>query len=481
MADEGGISAERVARANGAALGSGTRQADGQRREQTPPELAAQIGRLVRAGKFAEADKLISTGLANDPSDGNLWIARGAGLAAMRRYTEAVWCYRRALSLDPQASAAWTNLGNTLTALKQPKTAVACHEQAIAHTGGNALLYRNLGSSLVAADRYGDAIVAYSRALERQPDYHMARWDRALAYLYLGNYQKGWPDYEARLVTGQLPERSLPGQKWDGKPYAGKRLLVLSEQGFGDALWVARYFSRVKALGGELILECRPELKPLFETTGIADRIILRGETLPSADLHVHQCSLPGLFTPDVGSIPAPPFVVVPDDRIAKLRPVFKGAANRLKVGIVWSGSTTFKRNADRAQPLSRFVQALAMPGVQLYSLQKGPPTKELTAAPNGAVIDLAPHLQDFADTAAAVAQLDLVIMTDSAVAHLAGAMGKRVWLLLGHLPHWLWLLNRADNPWYPSIRLFRPRGEGDWAHVFDMAAAELMRLAAKV
>jgi hypothetical protein len=139
----------------------------------------------------------------------------------------------------------------------------------------------------------------------------------------------------------------------------------------------------------------------------------------------------------------------------------------------------TFKKNQERAQPIMRFFQAFALPGVQLYSLQKGPRTGELTSLPRGGpIIDLAPDLEDFADTAAAIAQLDLVIMTDSAVAHLTGAMGKPVWVLLGYVSHWLWLQDRMDNPWYPSMRLFRPRAEGDWDYVFDSASVELMTLA---
>ena len=149
-----------------------------------------------------------------------------------------------------------------------------------------------------------------------------------------------------------------------------------------------------------------------------------------------------------------------------------------MKVGIVWSGSVTFGNNRDRAHVLMRFLQSFAIPGVQLYSLQKGPPERELAALPKGSPItDLSPHIADFADTAAAVAQLDLVIMTDSAVAHLAGAMGKPVWLLLGQAAHWLWLLERTDTPWYPTLRLFRSRGS-DWDTAFDAASAELMELA---
>jgi ADP-heptose:LPS heptosyltransferase len=166
----------------------------------------------------------------------------------------------------------------------------------------------------------------------------------------------------------------------------------------------------------------------------------------------------------------------VPPARAEKFRFIADGAKDRLRVGIVWSGSVTFRRNHERAQRLVRFLQAFVMPGVQLYSLQKGPQRREISElAFSGTIIDLAPKLNDFADTAAALDNLDLVIMTDSAVAHLAGAMGKPVWVLLGDNAHWLWLLDRADTPWYSSLRLFRPRG--NWDSVFDDAAAELMEL----
>ncbi|MDE1144998.1 MAG: hypothetical protein PW843_00035 [Azospirillaceae bacterium] len=283
-------------------------------------------------------------------------------------------------------------------------------------------------------------------------------------------------DYEVRLISGQVPVREgLKSTKWDGRPYGGKKLLLLAEQGFGDTLWVARYLSRVKALGGELIVECQKEIIPLLAEMGIADQLVPWGAPLPEADYHAHLCSLPGLFTADFARIPTQPYLKAPADRRAKFAQLVGPRDGRLRVGVVWSGSTTFKRNEERAQPLLRFFQAFALPGVQLYSLQKGPPEKSLHDLPKGGpIIDLAPHLGDFADTAAAIEQMDLIIMTDSSVAHLSGAMGKEVWVLLGHVAHWLWLLDRTDCPWYPSMRLFRPRAEGDWDNVFDSASLEL-------
>jgi Tfp pilus assembly protein PilF len=437
----------------------------------------AQAAKLHDAGKYAEAEALLRDAIGRDPANVTLRNARGVMFAAMKRHLDAVWCYRDALACDPTSIGTWTNLGNALTRLNNLKAAIACHRRAIELSRGNdPLLHHNLGVSLAEALQHGEAVLAFSRALELRPDYRMARWDRALAYLQLGNYRQGWIDYEIRTETGQLPARALPGVAWDGQPFAGKRLVLVSEQGFGDMLWVARYFPRVKALGGELVIEARPELVSLIESMGVADRVVARGAPLPEAELHCYICSLPGLFTPDVAAIPNSPYLTPSPGRAEKFAGLLAQAGRRRKVGIVWSGSVTFGKNQQRAQRLMQFFQAFALPGVQLYSLQKGPPARELSSLPRGGpIIDLDPHLRDFADTAAIVAGLDLVIMTDSAVAHLAGALGKPVWVLLGHNAHWLWLRERTDSPWYPSLRLFRPRAPGDWDHVFDAASAELM------
>ncbi len=471
MSRVGGVAAD--AASDGAAPGAGPDKAASQ-------AAFAQAAKLHEAGRYAEAEALLRDAVARDPNNVALRNGRGVMFAAMKRHLDAVWCYRDALACDPASIGVWTNLGNALTQLNHLKSAIACHRRAIALSRGkDPLLHHNLGVSLSEARQHGEAVVAFSRAIELKPDYNMARWDRALAYLYLGNYRQGWADYEVRKVTGQLPERTLPGREWDGQPFPGRRLVLVSEQGFGDMLWVARYFSRVKALGGELVIECRPELRALIASQGVADCVVARGQPLPEADLHCYICSLPGLFTPDLAAIPTLPYLAPPPERTAKFSRLLAPAAGLTKVGIVWSGSVTFGKNHRRAQRLMQFFQGFALPGVQLYSLQKGPPARELTTLPRGGpIIDLAPQLDDFADTAAAIAQLDLVIMTDSAVAHLAGAMGKPVWVLLGHNAHWLWLVDRPDSPWYPTLRLYRPRAEGDWDHVFDAASADLMSLA---
>ncbi|HXN42770.1 MAG TPA: tetratricopeptide repeat protein [Xanthobacteraceae bacterium] len=431
---------------------------------------------LYRRGQLAEADAILVRLAKTAAGDANVWNARGVNLRAMKRLREAVWCYREALARDADKPGVWSNLGNALKDLKQVETAVACHRRAIALKPDDAGSHHNLGLALTAAGRHTDALAALDRALALTPDDARLRWDRARTRLYLGELARGWSDYEARLATGQLPERAAPGRRWHGERYDGKRLLIISEQGFGDAIWIARYLERVKALGGELVMECRPELIPLVAAMGVADRLVPKSDPLPDADLHLYQCSLPGFYTPDLASVSGEPYLKAEPKRAEKFADAIARGAGKLRVGVVWCGSMTFGANHERAVSLRLFLQSFAMPGVQLYSLQKGPPRAELEAmAASAPILDLAPLLGDFGDTAAAVAALDLVIMTDSAVAHLGGAMGKPVWVLLSLVPHWLWLADRDDSPWYRSVRLFRQRAWGDWTGVFDRAAAALM------
>ncbi len=434
---------------------------------------------LHLAGQSQEGEIVLQRALLLHPDSSALRNACGVMQASQGKYHDAVASYRRALAVDSPPPAIWTNLGNALTRLGLSESAIGCHDIALEATPGDGGLHYNRGISLAEAGRHGEAALAFTTALRLAPDHAMARWDRARSYLHLNNLAAAWPDYEVRLENGLVPLRAAPGRRWNGGPYAGRRLLLLAEQGFGDMIWACRYLPMVKALGGELIVESPPELVELFHTLGVADRIVLQGDPLPDADAHAWQCSLPGFFTPSPERIPAAPFIKPDPARMAALRPVIDQAGDRLRVGIVWSGSTTFVRNAERAQSLRRFIDAFDQPGVQLFSLQKGPPEAEIARDAQGSgLIDLAPHLRHFADTAAAVALLDLVIMTDTAVAHLTGAMGRPVWVLLGRNAHWLWLQERGDNPWYPAMRLFRPRGDGDWSHVFDSAAVALMQRA---
>ena len=453
------------------------RQNKTRRKPEPAQTLLDQAIALHEKRQFAEAEALLARLTSEFPGDFLMWNARGVNLRSLKRFESAVWCFREAIGIAPQNAAVWFNLGNVLVDLKHIESAITCHHRAIALKPGEAGSHHNLALALTAADRHVEALAALDRAVELDPADPNIRWDRGRSYLHLGDYGRGWPEYEARLTTGQLPKRRAPGPRWTGQRYDDKRLLILSEQGFGDAIWIARYLRQVKALGGELVMECRPELIPLIAGMNVVDRLVAKGDPLPQADFHIHQCSLPGLYTAGFASIPRAPYLQPDRQRLAKFAAAMDRGKGKLRVGIVWSGSVTFEANGDRAVALRMFLQWFTLPGVQLYSLQKGPPETELTSMPEGApIIDLAPLLDDFADTAAAISQLDLILMTDSAVVHLAGAIGKPVWALLNFMPHWQWLSDRTDSPWYPSARLFRQRAWGDWTGVFDRAAAELIK-----
>ncbi|WP_315730385.1 MULTISPECIES: tetratricopeptide repeat protein [unclassified Bradyrhizobium] len=438
-----------------------------------------KVAGLVSANKLDEVQAFIADALQLNPTNGDVLNAQGYVLSSTQRQSEALSWYCDALEFSPMGSGIWNNLGTVFKHLRCFNAAIACHQRAVSLSHDEAFLHHNLGLCYAEIGQHGEAVQAFNRAIELQPDFHLARWDRARSFLHLGNYRQGWADYEVRLMSGQIPTGHPPGRAWTGTPYGGSRLVILVEQGFGDTLWALRYLPKAKALGGKLIVECQPALCALVSSLGIADQVIAKGEPLPDADYHCFFCSLPGLFTADTGSMPRQAYLRAPSDRLAKFRPQIEKAAGRLKVGIVWSGSVTFERNADRAISLQRLLQAVNIPHVQLYSLQKGPPQTELRGVElRRPIIDLAPMLEDFADTAAVVSNLDLVIMTDSSVAHLAGALGVPVWLALGHSAHWLWLLERSDSPWYPSTRLFRPRIAGDWEYVLENIFIELMKLA---
>lgn len=438
--------------------------------------LSAQALSLIRQQRYREAAAALDRARTLAPQNAEIWNALGLCARETGQFEAALALCRKAIALDPLSPGTWSNLGMLYRDLRMPEMAVACFELAAAREPQDDAHYYNLAVGHAAAGRHATAIEFFSRALALAPDKPQAVYGRGLCRLACGDFKAGWLDYEARFAAGVAPKRPLPGRPWAKRPYGGQRLLVAFEQGMGDGIWAARMLPAVKALGGELVVECPQALTRLFKSMGVVDRFIRYGEALADADWHINLCSLPGLFTSSLQDIRATPYLSAPassDDKFRVLRDVPR---HLIKVGIIWSGNTRFKRNMHRATSLKRFVDAFMLPGIRLFSLQKDEPAAELKAYPG--VVDLSPLLDDFADTAAAVAHLDLVIMTDTAVAHLAGAMGRPVWVLLGYDPAWFWLTERSDSPWYGSLRLFRPSGFDDWSGAFDAAAAALLRMA---
>lgn len=424
--------------------------------------------------------ELIETMLARQPRDPNLWSALGALLRQAGKPEAAVACHRRALELDPKHAGAWTNLGNCLVDLDQYEEAIAAQEKALLHSGGSANLLPNLVVALRHGCQFDRAATVLDAAVKLLPDNPSLRWDRSLTLLQLGRYAEGFSDYDARLALPTYQNRVAPGPMWDGRPLNGKTILLTTEQGFGDVLLAIRYLPLVKARGGRIILECHPELRRLLASVDCIDSFIDVGGTFPPYDTHCPLMSLPHRLGTVYDTVPPPARLSIRADARAKAATLVSADPSELKVGIIWSGRVTFKDNGRRATSLTRFLRFLNVPKVRLYSIQKGPPEAELERLGTKTLIQpLGPHLNDFAETAAVLERLDLIIMTDSSVAHLAGSLGRPVWNLLQFMPYWVYGNKGDHTPWYPTMRLFRQTVPGDWDGVFAAAEQELRQVVA--
>ena len=414
------------------------------------------------------------------PRDVSIWNNLGVALRKKELFGAAVACYQRALELSPKDPGLLGNLGNVLKDLDRIDEAVAAHSLALEQRPGDFSLHQNFGITFREAARYADALEQFDICLEMDPDNDKVRWDRALALLHLGRFEEGWRDYEARWKIGELPARPYEVPKWQGEDINGKTILLYPEQGFGDTILATRFLPLVKAKGAQVWVECKPPLRRLFAELEGVDRLVGPGEVEDGFDVHTSLMSLLGILKADPKRLPALPRLAVPQAARDKMAPLLHAARDRFKIGVVWSGSVTFKGNRKRSVTPDRFIELAAIPGVQLFSLQKGARESDLQSSGAGAVmIDIGSRVEDFAETAAVLQGLDLIIMTDSSVAHLAGSLGRPVWDLLNYSTYWLYGGDGEDTPWYPSFRLFRQPKPGDWDSVFATVKQELVKTVA--
>jgi len=441
------------------------------------------LGMAFKAqGRIEEAMASYRRALALKPDYADAHNNLGTALQALSRLDEALESYRRAIALAPYNAEMHSNLGLTLQALGRLDEALASHDRAIALPPENAEVHDNRGTVLQLLGRLDDAVAAYRRAIAMKPGLANAHGNLGMALLQLGDFAEGATEYEWRLrpVTDPaLP--SLEQPLWDGRPLPDGTILLRTEQGLGDAIQFARYAKLVRTRCGRVLLQCPPALARLFETAPGVDRVIAAGAPLPAFEAHAPLLSLIHILDTQLETIPAEvPYLAADPERVAKLRPRI-GGAKGLKVGLVWAGNPEFKGDRDRSlASLSMLEPLLGVEGVSFFSLQKGERAGEIAALGLGhRIVDLGPALDDFADTAVAISQLDLVISTCTAVPHLAGALGKPVWTMLPFAADWRWLLEREDSPWYPSMRLFRQKQRGDWPGVVARVADELRGLAA--
>ena len=411
------------------------------------------------------------------PDYAEAWNNLGVALADQDRFDDAIAAYRRTIELSPGFRAAHNNLGIALKELGRLDEAHAAISHIVGLDPGYAFGHTNLGNVLRQMGRVSESARAYRRSIELDPGLAMAHNNLAMALLLQGDFEDGLAEYEWRWKTEPFKPREYRQPAWDGGEFAGKTLLLYAEQGLGDAIQFIRYAPDIVALGGKVIVECPKPLARLFE--GIAGLTPwLPGEApQPAFDLHAPLLSLPWLFATRADSIPAAvPYLAAPEAGTWRER---VGADEGVKVGLVWAGRKEHSNDRNRSIPLDMLRPLLDVPGARVFSLQVGGQGADIAAAGLAdALPDLSPHIADFADTAGALGALDLLISVDTAPVHLAGALGRPVWVMLPFVPDWRWLLGRADSPWYPTLRLFRQGAPGDWGPVIEAVRGDLAALA---
>lgn len=432
--------------------------------DATIAETHCNLGVALNArGFFDQSIAAHQRAIELQPGRAELHANLGAALASARRWDQAIVAYEAAIGLKPDFSDAHYNLGNALRAIERFDQAVSAYQRAIHNNSSFAEAFSNLGIVLRSLGRLDEAVAAYDRAIELNPDSPEPHWNRAITLLLAGDYERGWAAYELRERQPWAKPRQFHAPRWKGEELAGKTILLHAEQGLGDTIQFARYVAMVAGRGGKVILECQPELRDLLSSLQGTDRVLPLGAALPKFDVDCPLMSVPAILATRLDSVPATiPYLTADPRLIETWRGRLKSGAGRIKVGLAWAGRPEHQSDRHRSISLADLMP-LANISADLYSLQKG--TNVMLARPPEwkRLIDCTPDLINFADTAALVHHLDLVICVDTAVAHLAGAMGKPVWLLLPFVPDWRWLRDRSDTPWYPTMRLFRQQQPGQW------------------
>jgi hypothetical protein len=431
-----------------------------------------------QAGRNDVALDLIRRSIALSPDVPAGHNNLGNVLKEIGQLDEAIAAFRKSISLKGDSAEVHNNLGDALRDNGQLDEAIAACRQAIAIRPDYAEAYSNLGNALADKRQLDDAIAAYRQGLARNHTLSEVRKNLSLALLRRGDFQKGWDEYEWRWKCRDFRSsaRNFAQPQWDGGPLEDRIILLHAEQGFGDAIQFIRYLPLVIQRGGKAVVECQAGLDRLFRAMAGEHQIVIRGQPLPAFDVHCPLLSLPRVFQTTLENMPqAVPYLRADPEDAAKWQHRLAEHLPLSRVGLAWAGNSADRDDRKRSMNLARLMPLAQIPGVRFFSLQKGDAANQIKSAPAGMdLIDWAQELGDFSDTAALIANLDLIISVDTAVAHLAGALAKPVWTLLPFSSDWRWLTDREDTPWYPSMRLFRQPAWGDWDSTVTQVADAL-------
>lgn len=434
---------------------------------------------LAKQCKPSEAIISYQNAIQIHPNYTDAYYNLGVILRKMERFDEAIAAYQKVIQIEANRAETYFSLGNVYLDLDKFEDAIVNYQKAIALNPNYAEAFNTLGTVHRLQNRLNEAISNIERAIALNPNYIEAHFNLSTTLLLMGDMQQGFAEFEYRRkivdFAKTLPTFSQP--QWDGSPLQGKTILLFSDAALGDTIQTIRYIPQIIDRGGRLVLQCLPGFERLFQNMHGIDSIIPKGEALPHFDVYAPLLSLPYILGTTLQTIPAQiPYIFAPEGNDIKL-PLGSNqtSSQALKVGIVWASGyrcDSFdlrKFYQTKSFPLSMFERIISIPDTCFYSLQVGQHASDISIfSDRPHAIDLSVSIQDFADTATIIEQLDLVVSVDTAVAHLAGAMAKPVWTLLPYSPDWRWMSDREDSPWYPTMRLFRQAKLGDWEEVLQ-------------
>ena len=435
---------------------------------------------LVHEEHYKEAFHLASRTVALDASYGDGWLTLCNVAEKIRDYETALTAGERAVALIPDNHFAWFGYGVALNRLNRDEEAIEAYQKALQLNPARADICDNLAQSYQALNRLEEAEAAFREAIKidkqeiagdgareiDEAEYGHRHWHLALIELLCGDYKTGFARYRARMkAIPELKRPDLPFPLWKGEDLRGKTILVGDEQGFGDTLMLARFLPMLRVIGSKIFFRVQKPLKTLFDVSGMADEVIAHGDKIPLCDFFCSSFDLPHRLGITLKNLPnATPYLpVLPPDADTLLP-----CDARKKIGIVWGGSPLHKADAKRSIPLPLVGDLFSVPNTQFYSFNRDFKPGDEERLKNYPIENLAPRLTDFAVAARLIGQMDLVISCDTATAHLAGALGKKTWVLLPFAPDWRWLTGHDDNPWYPTMRLFRQPKAEDWQRVIE-------------
>lgn len=430
---------------------------------------------LTELGRLSEAAEVLRQALRLRPSYAEALNNLGSVLRDMGELEPAIENFRQAIAIKPDYAEAHNNLGVALTDFGRPEEAVACLATAIRLKPDYATAHMSLANALRDQGALDQAVASYAEALRLAPQYAEAHFNRSLILLIQGEYAEAWPEYEWRWRCKGFPRPPFREALWDGAPLAGRTILVHAEQGLGDTIQFLRFLPQVVERGGRVILRCPEPLVELAARSPGVDQVLNHDEPPPRFDVQVPLLSLARIFGVTLENLPADVPYLFPDPELVSRWKRELAAYDGLKVGIAWQGNPKYGGDRRRSFPLSQLERVARVEGVHLFSLQKGFGAEQVEGLRGRfRVHELTSRAEGLHETAAVVANLDLVISPNTAIAHLAGALGRPTWVALPNLLEWRWLVNREESPWYPTARLFRQQSSDDWNEVFERMAQAL-------